>query len=280
LSIAADSGLAGYGDRIREGRYVLHSRFDRACNFIDGVRLVSVVRPDVGGGPLNLVLSAVEPAGLQGPLLVSPDGFSLDGRFFARLSPVEFDSSMELRGLLGRDIGSAAARLRELLRRGAPAESVFGLLRPGRRASDFEAAMAARFRSGAAALTGPEPLTGVRKLRGLGAGLTPAGDDLLCGFFTGCRIREHILGESWEGFIAEALEAARGGNAVSNAFLGCAAAGRLFERFQSLVRALCKGGPVEAGLAFERVLAVGATSGADWAAGLLLALEKLVLSEV
>ncbi len=48
--------ILSIGDRVRPGMYRLHSRFRRAINFTDGRRLVSLVTPDIGAGPANIVV--------------------------------------------------------------------------------------------------------------------------------------------------------------------------------------------------------------------------------
>ena len=54
--------LLSIGDEVREGTYKLHSRFDRAVNFTDGRRLVTLVTPDIGAGPVNIVVRDLTPA--------------------------------------------------------------------------------------------------------------------------------------------------------------------------------------------------------------------------
>ena len=53
------------GDRIVEGRHRIHSRFRRAVNFVYDRRLVSLVAPDVGAGPINIVVDELRTAGVR-----------------------------------------------------------------------------------------------------------------------------------------------------------------------------------------------------------------------
>ncbi len=48
---------------MRPGHYRMHSRFDRAANYTNGEDLVSVVRKELGPGPLNIVFDADETRG-------------------------------------------------------------------------------------------------------------------------------------------------------------------------------------------------------------------------
>ena len=56
--------LLSIGDEVREGTYRLHSCFRRAVNFTDGRRLVTLVTPDVGAGPVNIVVRDLTPFAL------------------------------------------------------------------------------------------------------------------------------------------------------------------------------------------------------------------------
>jgi hypothetical protein len=112
-----------------------------------------------------------------------------------------------------------------------------------------------------------------KSLIGLGPGLTPSGDDFLLGLFAVL----HLPGSPCEGWLqggAQVLAgAAHGTNAISLAALQCAAQGRVRESIASLLEQLLHGdgNPLEAAL--ERVLAIGANSGADIAAGLVGGLQ-------
>ena len=52
--------LVSIGDQVRPGLYRLHSRFHKAVNFERDGRLISVVDPTIGPGPLNIVLRGLK----------------------------------------------------------------------------------------------------------------------------------------------------------------------------------------------------------------------------
>ena len=72
------SHVLSFGDRVGPGGYTLHSRFSQAANFTRGGRLVSVVGPDVGGGPINIVMEGLDFSSVS-RLEISEDSFILDG---------------------------------------------------------------------------------------------------------------------------------------------------------------------------------------------------------
>lgn len=107
----------------------------------------------------------------------------------------------------------------------------------------------------------------VQHLVGLGPGLTPSGDDLLAGFL----LLAHRSGWATPAPLREAIRSLPPGRttAVSESLLHWAAEGVANERALHWLDGLLQGAPPP----IDPVLAIGATSGADFAAGVLLALD-------
>jgi Protein of unknown function (DUF2877) len=112
-----------------------------------------------------------------------------------------------------------------------------------------------------------------RGLIGLGAGLTPAGDDVLVGAFAALhRFAARWLAEH-PGIGAELAAAARAGTTpIARDFLEHALAGAFSELILDVVAAPS---PAPARVAAKRLLGFGATSGAETLGGLRLALRAL-----
>ena len=108
---------------------------------------------------------------------------------------------------------------------------------------------------------------------GLGPGLTPSGDDYLVGLFAVL----HVDGSPCRGWLGGGRDvvarAATRTHAISLAALHQAARGRVRQSIVDLVGALLEGTPDTVDVAMRRVLAIGSSSGADIAAGLLAGLE-------
>lgn len=125
---------------------------------------------------------------------------------------------------------------------------------------------------------------GARQLRGVGPGLTPAGDDVLCGFLWALSTGDR----QWHSARATLYEQARGDNPISNHFLKAARYGLFFEHIKAwvdvvlaIMRSRAEGGTDNSGQNEEfertsrRVLQHGSTSGADTLAGLLHGWEHM-----
>ncbi|MCP9971657.1 DUF2877 domain-containing protein [Actinomadura madurae] len=109
---------------------------------------------------------------------------------------------------------------------------------------------------------------------GLGPGLTPSGDDILCGLLVALR----LVGEAvrhggtavrladWLG-AAVTADAGTRTTALAATLLHCAAGGHAGAEVTAVLR--CVAGHEPASAAVRRLLAVGHTSGADLAHGVL-----------
>jgi len=267
--------LLSIGDRIEEGTYEVHSRFRRVVNLTDGDSLVSVVEPGVGAGPLNLVVTDLDPEGIA-RLDVSRSGVQLDTKRYAFGTGRTYDSAIVLTGDSSETIEANVAILRELLVALAPEQSLAFLLdetrleqfRPG-----FERSFASHIAHCVHDVFSSDLLRGVARLRGAGVGLTPSGDDFICGLLIGMHVLEQTQAVDLAGLRSTVYEAARSGSILTDTALTLARDGLVFEQMKDLVTALGFGGRDEVRQATVRLLAVGHTSGADLATGLCLTLE-------
>jgi hypothetical protein len=273
-----------HGDLLAPGRYLRHSRFVRVANYQSDEQVLSLViaTAEVGAGPLALVLAERALPDVE-TVTVTADGVVfLDDEKHELCAAQRYDSHIELpapgaRGSLSANLALAAAFVRE---RGHPQSWAF-LLAPGvgrqpRVASAFQRALAARIELRVAELFEVPGLAGLCAVRGLGVGLTPSGDDFLCGYLH-ARHLSSLLGI--RRFDRAELPATllAGGDVLTRSFLRCAVAGAVSEPVQALLAVLCaRPAAPELHAALERVLRLGETSGADWATGLLLTLLRMV----
>ena len=230
------------GDRVRSGTYSVRARFARSVLLFSGPRrALFVVDRSIGPGPLNLVLS--DPAAFV-------PGDSL--RIAPRDLPPRFDSSLPRPVDLGRLLRALDRSLPRHAPPGSLASLFFPLPPPASRlvrARDEYLREALRL-----ADAGNLP-AGVKRIRGCGEGLTPSGDDFLCGWMLACRLRGNPRAAR------ALLSLSLGANPVSNAFLELSAAGRVNRPVRRLL-ANPSAPRVAAACAF------GHTSGADLLCGL------------
>jgi hypothetical protein len=174
-------------------------------------------------------------------------------------------------------------RVRAAVLAGGAGQSLLPLLRPVPQAAE-EALSAAMVRLASAparvlceaAVAGDTPSVAgaAGRLAGLGPGLTPSGDDLLVGFTAAWTLIGEALG--LDGARCRAVSgtllagARAGASALGRAWLAHAVRGELAEPMRRFADRLFAEDARELEPAVRGVLAVGASSGTDWAVGFVL----------
>ncbi len=225
--------------------------FERACDLATSTGdVVALVLPEIGDGPLNVVVdgrpgafAAVEPgAPVQlecGQLHLTNLAVALDDASVWEPRP----DWAQLRQRRVR-IENRLPLVHDLARRYAPPDSLLGLTGFGK----------------------PVRPDLVTRLAGLGAGLTPAGDD----FLMGVMLRAWLAHPEPEAYCQEFADAAAPRTTtLSAALLRSAARGECNAAWHGLLDALDTGNDARLAAAVRRALAYGHTSGADTLAGFL-----------
>lgn len=180
--------------------WILHL-FDQAINLISGTDILSLVPPHIGDGPFNIVVSPVEftrYVTLADPIHLSSDEIQIGTLTIDLSSAVQWDPHPDWNYLRKHRscLQQQASIIREVLRQHAPANSLARLIidipAPSSRL-DTHFVNAARHHwqyicQAARELDQAACTAHVKKLVGLGPGLTPAGDDWLLG----CALAAHL----------------------------------------------------------------------------------------
>jgi hypothetical protein len=269
-------------------RAQVHSVFLRACNIETGSgELVTLLAAGSGNlphgircvspiAPLYARLHQGQAAKLEGGTLHIPAA-----DFVVDLSRAVVWNGTFAAASPGRRGAAAQGALRELcetLREHAPDQGVAPALFPsGSPHSTLERALVARMAQTLPILaraTGTSNagavVSALSALVGLGAGLTPAGDDFIVGYLAALWSRSYR--EPGIAALLRALALPVGQlslhtNAISRQMLLDALQGHFAERLTEVVRCVCGGGDVAG--ATMRALEVGHSSGADVLCGLL-----------
>ena len=240
------------GDRIRPGAYAVKARFARSVLLLgEADRALFIVDRSIGAGPLNLVADNPH-------VFATGESLAIPSRCPVR----RFDSAMPR--LSPAERAALLQVLESSLPRYAPAESLVSLFFPAKRLSRVLQARNALFQAAFAHFASGRLKVGIRLIRGCGEGLTPSGDDFLCGMILACRLRRNPAAANY------ILERARGQNPVSNAFLELSAQGRVNVAVQRLLQS-----PAPARI--KAVCAFGHGSGSDLLCGIRYGLVSLRL---
>jgi hypothetical protein len=281
----------------REGLIArVFANYRRACNLMTSEgEIIALVSPAIGNGPLNIVIeenAALEHVKPGLPAVFSDEQPGLDESLVVSLDGAQlWRPEVDWKGLIThrRKLEQNSAALCSWLSQNDIAMTLLSLVLHGEkepRACEDETRSLHKLAFLAMAQVGIKGLwqalrvgdrPGVREsaalLAGLGAGLTPAGDDYLVGLMAGLRVWPGSLsniglspGDACQ-IILEATEDRT--TLLSRAFLHSAKEGLFGENWHRLLAELSRGEAKGIRQAARRILASGATSGADALAGFL-----------
>lgn len=253
--------------------------FDHACVLlIPDERVVAVVTPAVGAGPLNIVVKGS--SGLFRriapgmPATLTGHEIQVDRLIVCLSEAVVWEPRPDWAALRARRpiIADHLPDPHALCLERVPTESLLILLRMPRGATFPSGGTVTAARQALDVLCAgwagnPVRLReGVEQMAGLGSGLTPSGDD----FLTGVMLWAWLAHPAPAGFCRAVAEvAADRTTALSAAFLRAAARGECSIAWHALLEAASQGTDAKVAQAVEGVLAHGATSGADTLAGFM-----------
>ena len=279
--------IISVGDRITPGIYRRHSVFRKAVNYFQNGALVVLAKPEIGRGPVNVVIRGE----LSRPPLqveIFEDAVNLGGICLSFREDMVFDSSLPPRPLSVARIEDNLPRFETVILRHAPPLSLVALLGGGREMAfrtTFEKTYLEKAKNGARQVLDNLPdkagegdreayVSGIGRLKGLGFGLTPGGDDFIAGLLYALNMAERIDGIDRAGIRAVTAARGRSKNPLTAAFLDLARDGFFFESLRDLAVALAGASPDPVERSALRLLERGQTSGADLAAGFFLTLTS------
>jgi len=286
LSLSLAVKVNSVGDQIsfkrkysHSGYYEIHSVFNNAVNFYTKKNIIaSLVTRSIGGGPNNIVVD-VNSLSFVKNIYIDGDKIILNNSFVCDISsPPIYNSTLSIPH---KDIELFKSGLNEfevILRKNAPPLSAVFLL--DRRRINFFITPFEKNLARSLELFSNDVLNGnlsaISKLKGLGFGLTPQGDDILDGFMIALLVYGKLVGTNTEEIRKEIFNLSRGSNIISDTFLYYASSGYLYERMKTLVLSLFSNDSILIENAVMDLLNIGETSGADISTGFLLMSKKLI----
>jgi hypothetical protein len=269
--------LLSIGDKLTEGTYKVHSRFERAVNFENDGMLATLACENIGGGPINIVTRGMDFSNTE-LLIVGDRCLWIDNEEYHFNKDDNFSSDIEIHTNFAADnFLINISVLENSLIAFSPSRSLVFLLDPIRKADFqtlFELEFAKRFEQGVEIIFRLEYIEGVKMIRGLGFGLTPSGDDFIAGMLVAYNIAGKLSGSDYSERIEQIYSAAIGTNLISNSFLRCAKSGWLTEKQKALVKTMMysdEGRVIQKSLS---LIELGETSGADWGVGFVMTLKN------
>jgi hypothetical protein len=268
--------ILNIGDRLPQGDFIIHSRFSSVVNYTNGTCLLAWVRPEVGGGPNNIVADFLPNE--------APDSFSLSDellttpKFVLDLSTIEkYDSTVQIPTINKTNLKTLLYELLPVFLETAPPKSLAFLIDTEKETefrTPFEIELKSHIRSGVDAIQSGQELEGIRKIKGCGIGLTPSSDDFISGYLAALWVlKQSNPGTNYPNQEIIYREAT-GNNLISNTFMYHAKEGRFYEAFKKFLNCFFNN---EKQLTFEslkKVQRMGATSGTDFLTGFLHTIKR------
>lgn len=269
--------LKSYGDRLVSGKYEFYSRSKHAANFMCQNALACCVDESVGPGPFSIVISGASVDSIES-LCVERKKITINAESIPITTANRYYSRIEyLPNSNGDKFYDSLDYFGTLLKQLSCPLSLLFLIDPAKEnqfKTDFEKEYVSRFKSGAELFLNSNYLEGVRRLRGLGFGLTPSGDDFLAGALAAVHLSQLALKTDKSNKLSQIYENARGDNPVVNAYLECAREGSYVKRFRDIIIGICRGRLLDLKKHTPGLLEAGKTSGVDWAVGFYLTLKS------
>ena len=286
MSLSLAVKVNSVGDQVKlgngnstSGYYKIHSVFDDAVNFyIRDNAIASLVTRSIGGGPNNIVidvnsLSFIKNIYIDGNKVILNDSFICD----ISSSPL-YSSNLFIPSKNLELFKEGLNEFERILRKNAPPLSAAFLI--DRRRINFFITPFEKNLAYSLELFSNDVLNGnlksVSRLKGLGFGLTPQGDDILDGFMVALLVHEKLTETNTEDIRKEIFSLSRGSNIISDTFLYYASLGYLYERMKTLILSLFSNDSTLIEKAVLNLLNIGETSGADISTGFLLMSKKLI----
>ena len=265
--------VQSYGDYLSNGIYSIHSRFNNVINFISGEFLVSIVTKDIGAGPLNIVVAGIDINQIYS-LIINEKSCILNGIKYNNDISKQTGSTIKCDHINIFKFKSNLNAFKKCLLENSPPKSLTFLMNEERKSNfktSFEKEFIKKFKSGVEQIFSSNYIDGIKKIKGLGFGFTPSGDDFICGLLLGLNIARQFFQYELINKINEISFAAKGGNPISNAFILCAKQGLMFEKFKKLVFSILYLDEIKIFENTKQLCSIGATSGADMGVGFLKA---------
>ena len=267
--------ILSYGDCINKGKFRIHSIFTNVHNYYNQTGMVSLVSTRVGRGPNNIAVTELpEAAGsieiLKNSLVCNCKElqFNKNNLYFSFLT-----AYIEDRTMLLNQIDYLITELQADFKH----KGLSYLLYPAVNNEDFNKFERTVYETVKAAVAAQSSLVSLtQKMKGIGKGLTPSGDDFNCGLLYALAYLEKSGLKTTKNISRKCYRAALGRNKISNNFLKYAYLGAFYEDFKNLLRAMALNNREQMKIYGKKVLAMGHSSGADLLTGFFITIKGVM----
>ncbi len=267
--------ILNFGDCIKNGNYKLHSNFKSVHNYTNDKEIVSLVSTEIGRGPNNIVLNNF-PQQTEQTLTIAKSTLSI-GNTAIHIAPAEPQIKPDLYINNISDLLSRIEILSDNISDKMLPKSLGFLLFPDNEIffkTTFEKAFLAHVKQTIQNISLENLPEIAKKMKGVGFGLTPSGDDFNCGILYALNYLNEIDNRDFSEVIENCYFESIGNNLISNTFLKFAYLNHYYENFYELLKTLKENNEISHYA--EKIINSGHTSGSDMLTGFILTIKGVL----
>ena len=269
--------ILNFGSSIKNGNYILHSEFKSVHNYVNDQEIVSLVSTEVGSGPNNIVLNNF-PITVEQNLTVSQSTITV-GNTAIVVDHIELQTEDNCFITNTSTLTIAIEKLTEEMSKRISTKSLGFLLFPGNEVfftTAFEKAFISHVKNTMQDFSIEKLPEIAKKMKGVGFGLTPSGDDFNCGILYALNCLQQTCRRNFSQLIEKCFQNSIGTNLISNTFLKFAYSNQYYENFYKLLKALklnCNDSMIKYA---KKIINSGHTSGSDMLTGFILTMKGVL----
>ena len=269
--------LLSFGDRINEGNYLLHSSFSKAQNYYYKEDLVSIVNSEIGNGPNNIVVNSL-------PQKIS--SFQINSDYIeinSKKIPLILSKSTKIKKkYFIANYFELKERIDWLISISKPQfvpKSLAFIISPENISffkSAFEKNLCIHILKATDNFAIGKLPEIAQKMRGIGLGLTPSGDDFNTGLLYALNYLENAGFKDLTKIKKDCYKNALGKNLISNTFLKFAYKDHYYEDFRNFIIAINSNNKAMINIYLKKILEAGHTSGSDMLTGFIFTIKGVL----
>lgn len=253
--------------------YRIHSVFENAANFLYEDNLVSIVTPKIGAGPHRIVLNGM-PLDTIERFELRKNELIVNGSIKIAFSDnLRYISTISFNNKPPKSIAGGITEIKKALISSDSESLILNLIKKKKHTGHkglFDRICFAQMEQSYNLLMSGDIIDGALGFKGIGQGLTPAGDDFIIGLLIGLGIREIIEKVNITDIRKKIYQSTMGTSFLVNNFLLHAFSNRYDEKWKLLISSI-RDGLDNIKSNTQIVLESGSTSGADTLTGFVSA---------
>ena len=270
--------IVSIGDRIFPGKFFLHSKFKRVTNFTNKESIISVVTEEIGKGPINIVVAGMDVANIN-DLYITKNFISINYKKYPFDKQKLFNSQIKFKKINTNRLEKNLIYFEKTLLDLSHPKSIAFLIDSNREkyfTTAFERNFLKRIKESVYNIYNNNLIYGIKKVKGVGFGLTPSGDDFISGLIIALYIFDNIYcnNTKYKKLRKLIYKITKSENLLSNSFLSLSKDGFMPERIKKFIISILYESEKEIFNQINNLLSIGETSGSDLGVGFLLTIKN------